>query len=389
MKYLLTVISVCLLIYQLVGVAEAQDIIAEGTYNMGDGETPTVAESRALLQAKRIALEQAGTYVNSYSKVKNFQLTNDEIHVLASGLIAVEILEKKRTIVGDGINFWVKIKAIVSTDNMADMAKRIKQHSVIENYRKIQDAYDSSQKEIEELKKQLAEATGGHKKKLVGTKIAHAEKLFQTETLMEKGYHYDLNNQADEAIKAFSQAIKLSPMASDPYFLRGGMYAKKEQYNLALKDLNRAIELNSTNYLAYYLRGAIYDWKKNEGKAIEDYSRVINGRSADDLDVYLRRGNIYLKRKMYDRAIEDFNRDIIINPVNGQSYFSRGLAFFANGRLIRSLADYQKACDLGDSGGCKLLKKTEPFVASVITDFEKRCNSGEQKVCEALQTVLQ
>ena len=51
--------------------AEIKEIISEGTYNMGDGETPGVAESRALLQAKRIALEQAGTYVESYTKVEN------------------------------------------------------------------------------------------------------------------------------------------------------------------------------------------------------------------------------------------------------------------------------------------------------------------------------
>ncbi|OGP11798.1 MAG: hypothetical protein A3G39_02565 [Deltaproteobacteria bacterium RIFCSPLOWO2_12_FULL_43_16] len=55
--------------------AQTKEIIAEGTYNMGDGETPSVAESRALLQAKRTALEQAGTYVESYSKVINLQLT--------------------------------------------------------------------------------------------------------------------------------------------------------------------------------------------------------------------------------------------------------------------------------------------------------------------------
>ncbi len=51
--------------------AETKEIVSEGTYNMGDGETPSVAESRALLKAKQIALEQAGTYVESYSKVKN------------------------------------------------------------------------------------------------------------------------------------------------------------------------------------------------------------------------------------------------------------------------------------------------------------------------------
>jgi hypothetical protein len=44
---------------------------------MGDGETPSVAEDRAMLNAKRTALEQAGTYVESYSKVKNITLTQD------------------------------------------------------------------------------------------------------------------------------------------------------------------------------------------------------------------------------------------------------------------------------------------------------------------------
>ena len=46
-----------------------------------------------------------------YTKVKNMQVTEDEIQVLASGIMEVEILDKKRTIVGDGIRFWVKIKA--------------------------------------------------------------------------------------------------------------------------------------------------------------------------------------------------------------------------------------------------------------------------------------
>jgi hypothetical protein len=45
------------LVLSLVEGAETKEIISEGTYNMGDGETPSVAESRALLQAKRIALE--------------------------------------------------------------------------------------------------------------------------------------------------------------------------------------------------------------------------------------------------------------------------------------------------------------------------------------------
>src|SRR3989304_8959973 len=108
MRYFFTVIIALFLFFPSFGFAETKEIISEGTYNMGDGETPGVAESRALLQAKRTALEQAGTYVESYSKVINLQLTEDEIQAVASGLMEVEILEKRRTIIGHGLNFWVK-----------------------------------------------------------------------------------------------------------------------------------------------------------------------------------------------------------------------------------------------------------------------------------------
>ena len=79
MKHFYTVIITMILFLPLHSFAEVKEIISEGTYNMGDGETPGVAESRALLQAKRIALEQAGTYVESYTRVENLQLTKDEI----------------------------------------------------------------------------------------------------------------------------------------------------------------------------------------------------------------------------------------------------------------------------------------------------------------------
>lgn len=109
---------------------------------------------------KRVALEQAGTYVESYTKVKNIQVTEDEIQVLASGIMEVEILDKQRTIVGDGFRFWVKIRAKVDSDKIQEMAKKVKGKSVVEDYKKIQEAYDKSQREIEELKRQLAQIKG-------------------------------------------------------------------------------------------------------------------------------------------------------------------------------------------------------------------------------------
>src|SRR3989337_1031996 len=210
-KYILAILVSVLLSYPLHVSAESKEIISEGTYNMGDGETPSVAESRALLQAKWTALEQAGTYVESWTKVENLQLTKDEIQVLASGIMEVTILDKKRTVVGDGIHFWVQIKAKVNPDKIEEMAKRVKEKSVIDDYKKIQEAYDKSQKEIEELKRQLSQAKGEKEKKQVEAKITDEEKLFQASQWFDKGYNYYMNKEYDKAIEAYTSAIALNP----------------------------------------------------------------------------------------------------------------------------------------------------------------------------------
>lgn len=122
--------------------AEIKVIIAEATYTMGDGETPSVAEAHVLQRAKQAALEQAGTYVESYTNVHNLNLTTEEIQTIAGGVLNVEVLEKTRTLVGDGVRFYTKIKATVTTDKMEELARRIKEKSETERYEKIKNEYD-------------------------------------------------------------------------------------------------------------------------------------------------------------------------------------------------------------------------------------------------------
>ena len=58
---------------------------------MGDGETPSFAEAMVLQKAKQGALEEAGTYVESYTKVRNLDLNAEEIQTLAGGVVQVEV----------------------------------------------------------------------------------------------------------------------------------------------------------------------------------------------------------------------------------------------------------------------------------------------------------
>ncbi|MBI5237593.1 MAG: tetratricopeptide repeat protein [Deltaproteobacteria bacterium] len=75
-----------------------------------------------------------------------------------------------------------------------------------------------------------------------------------------------------------------------------------------------------------------------------------------DADAYINRGNAYYKKGQHDRAIEDFNKAIALNPKLAEVYSNRGLAYGEKGQLDRTISDVQKACDMGYENGCKGLQ---------------------------------
>jgi tetratricopeptide (TPR) repeat protein len=361
MKLLLSISVVVLLFVPSALYAETKEIISEGTYNMGDGETPSVAESRALRKAKQIAVEQAGTYVESYSKVKNITLTHDEIQVLASGLMEVEILDKKRTVVGDGINFWVKIKAKVNPDKMEEMAKRLKDKSALEDYKRIQEAYANSQKEIEGLKKELAKSKDGKEKKYLESKIADDEKLFEAYAWFEKGSMHGDKGEYDDAIGAYTRALSLNPAFSWAYNNRGVVYADKKMYDKAIKDYSRALSLNQSRAEVYNNRGVAYSGIEQYDKAIEDFDKALALNPYSAL-IYSNRGRAYIGKHQYDKAIRDGSKAIELDPNLAQAYVFRGMAYLLRAgyeeRQVdfdHAVTDIRKACNMGDIHACSFL----------------------------------
>lgn len=358
MKYIFAIITALFLFPVSIGFSQTKEIIAEGDYNMGDGETPAVAENRALLQAKRAAIEQAGTYVESYSKIKNIRLTEDEIKVMASGLMEVVILDKKRTIVGDGFHFWVKIKAKVTLDKMEEMAKKVKDKSVIEDYKNIQEAFAKSLEEIEEFKKRLLQAKDEKEKKQIEIKITSSERLFQADIWFERGYKHSINNEYDKAIVAYTNHIALNPDNSKAYTYRGIAYTKKEQYDKAIADYNKAVDINPNDVLAYNNLGTIYYNKELYPMAIGNYNKAI-ALKPNDAVAYYNRGLSYLKKykdddtAIRDKAIKDFSKAISLNPNYADAYNNRGVAYDWLRDKWRAIYDYKKACDMGHETGCK------------------------------------
>jgi tetratricopeptide (TPR) repeat protein len=437
MKHVFSIIIAALLLYYpSLGFTAVKEIVSEGTYNMGDGETPSVAESRAMLNAKGLALEQAGTYVESYSKVKNFQLSEDEVKVLASGTIEVTILDKKRTIVGDGFHFWVKIMAKVNSDKMEEMARSVKEKSIIEDYKMIQREYEKNQKEMEELKKELALAKGDTAKKNVETRIAGEEKRFQANEWFEKGLRHTTDNDEDRGIREYTNAIAQNPDYAEAYNNRGIAYfnmgldtGDQGQFEQAVKDFRKVVILKPGSYSAFFAQGAIYLYEGKNDKAIEELSKAIVldpdadvayvgrgyayaqekskdlGKAVADLSTaiakggrwiaiaYSNRGAAFLNEKQYDKAIDDFSKTIELGPRNANAYLGRGFALANKNQFSRAIEDINRAIYLNprkaDAYTVRGLVYAQIGNPSAVSDFQTACNMGSEKGCGFLQKALQ
>lgn len=158
--------------------AETKIITAEATYIMGDGETPSFAEAMALQKAKQTALEEAGIYVQSYTKVQNLNLTTEEIQTIAGGVLQVEVLQKTRTLVADAVHCYTKIRATVTTDKMEELASRIKGKNVAEEYAKLQIEYARLSRELENWKQRAAKTPQGPEREIALDQIREGEKAF-------------------------------------------------------------------------------------------------------------------------------------------------------------------------------------------------------------------
>ena len=161
-----------------------------------------------------------------------------------------------------------------------------------------------------------------------------------------------------EAVKHFTEAIKLNPDHADAYNNRGAAYYKKGDVDSAISDYTEAIQLNPDHADAYNNRGAAYYKKGDVDSAINDYTDAItrNSRSAT---VYNNRGNVYVDKGDFDEAISDYTEAIELKSDYADAYYNRGTVYAKKGDFDKAIRDFDKAIQLNPD------------------DAEVYCNRGE------------
>jgi hypothetical protein len=145
------------------GHAAVQEIEATGRYHLGDNDTKLDGRRLALLEAKRNALEKAGTYVESITEVKDFQLTRDDIRTYTAGIIETEeVGEPKWEMLGSTLRCTVTVKARVDKDNMMNrIASLRKDKEATQELREARKKTEENERKVADLNKQLKKAKKG------------------------------------------------------------------------------------------------------------------------------------------------------------------------------------------------------------------------------------
>ncbi|MCX8110312.1 MAG: tetratricopeptide repeat protein [Syntrophorhabdaceae bacterium] len=268
--------------------AELVTFQREYIYQASEVDSKVSSRTIALEQVKRLLLEELGTYLESKTEIKNFDLTKDQITTLTAGIVKTEIIDEK----WDGTTYALKAKIAANPDEVAKSVDNLrKDHVKTKELEETRKKADNAMKEIERLKQELEKERAEKKLSLKGPvdekvdkiirdvvpeaikmkKLDDAIKNLSAIDWFEKGYASGLAGDHEGAVEAFSMSIKLNPNDVYSYINRAIAYDNLNDYENAIKDYTIALKANPKDeYILYYRGNALYNIGRKE-EAIRDY----------------------------------------------------------------------------------------------------------------------
>jgi tetratricopeptide (TPR) repeat protein len=290
----------------------------EYTYQASEADSKISCRAIALVQVKRLLLEELGTYLEAETEVKNYQLTKDQITTLTAGIVQTHIVDEK----WDGKKYWLRANITAEPDNVAESVHQLhKDRQKTHELEKARKKADQLMEEIIRLRKQLALSKEKPNTKEQNRYDEAVDGLSALDWY-EKAYAFFRSSELEKTIQACTKAIKLNNRSAEALVLRGTAYIFTGQAGLAVLDCGSALEIEPNYVQAYATRA----WA-------------------------------YLKLNQDGRAIVDCNKALEINPQFAQAYVIRAAAYYGIGNEQQGKKDLITAARLHDEGAAGLLNE--------------------------------
>ncbi|MBQ3452388.1 MAG: tetratricopeptide repeat protein, partial [Selenomonadaceae bacterium] len=239
MKKFLTAVLASSLFFMPTSHAEIQTYTGEGTYVMSEGENLGVAKDRAKMDALRNAQEKAGVYIRSYSKMKNFELIDDEVIAIASNIVKLvqdpQYYPLEAVANLEGVLVKVMITANINSDDLNQWLGKgdAEKQMLIAQNKDLRQQLDAQAKELEELKRRLAGGASAQDKEIIVQKFADEEKVFLSTQKVEEAWKLYNKGDYSGAVSLHDEAIELNPQNASAWYGRGTAYNDLNLYKLS------------------------------------------------------------------------------------------------------------------------------------------------------------
>ena len=192
-----------------------------------------------------------------------------------------------------------------------------------------------------------------------------------------KGLEHLIGNEYEPALADFNSAVLLNPADSDLFLNRGKLYSLLGQTEKAIEDYSRGLSRNPKDVGLLCKRGAAYSALGQDERAKQDFEEALSlkanpedsstagDRAAvrkiidigkaiqaapDNAELFDKRGEAYSSLVQYGRAIQDFDKAIVLKPYFSY-YYHRGVAEYELRRYSEAVADYTTTLALGGEWG--------------------------------------
>lgn len=249
-KYFSIFTMFCLFLLSTVSYAQIETITSTVRQPFGGSQSPDDARIAAFAKAKREALEQAGTYLESLTIVKNAVLEKDEIFALTAGVLKAEIVSQKNYATADAFGLIIVAKVDVDTNILEERVRKLlKDRKLLKKY---QDAQEREKnllakiKSLEEKNRKLQSSFSSEDKDRLKEEFRKTSRQLTATELNEKAlalWDHGFYTDVIRAIGYLKDAIRLDPDYGSAYNNIGEAYRSKGEYDRAIGYYQKALKI--------------------------------------------------------------------------------------------------------------------------------------------------
>lgn len=368
--------------------AEVRTITATGEYRMGDNDTRTDAKRLALQDGKRLALEKAGTYMESITEVKNFRLGRDELRTYTAGIVEVTEQQTRSMMEGETTVVRVDVTCRIDSDVVTRQIDALRKNETAktELLAARQEA-DRLRQENETLRQSLAVARSNaeigalaqkRREVLTGLDVnsllaqawvalagsseilaagsSSSEGRRHARSLIEQALALDASNPGvhvrmgvllseegnlEGAIAEFRTVIRLEPDDVRAHNSLGIALETKGDLEGAIVEYRTAIHLQPDYVSAHYNLGNALNAKGDLDRAIAEYRTAIRLKP-DQADVHANLGGALGTKGDVEGAIAEFRTAIRLKPNDAVAHYNLGVALKATGQLVEAAREFRE-----------------------------------------------